>query len=310
MLFQEALRNGDLETIIKIPKSDYHNHGTRGGRIGDVLPRQVLSKVKRLDTFNGIDEMQVWYDQTIKPYCQGQEGYIRRLGAAFKQAQRDGIKKLTLSLGLGDYQYFDYNINRWIKAIQILKDELAPDIDFYPEISFSRSQDPKRVLNDLNKLLEYKFFKSIDLTGDEALGVEHFKEVYKVAKEEGLVCKAHVGETSGPEAILKAVKVLRLDEVQHGIHAVESRKVMHYLKKHSIRLNVCPTSNVLLGNTKDMSIHPIAELYRYGIDVTINSDDLLIFDSSVSEEYMKLYNSGCLEADELDIIRRKSLDIK
>ena len=56
-----------------------------------------------------------------------------------------------------------------------------------------------------------------------------------------------------------------------------------------------------------MKTHPIAKLYRSGIDVTINSDDVLIFDSDVSKEYLRLYQYGCLTAEELDDIRKNGL---
>ena len=56
-----------------------------------------------------------------------------------------------------------------------------------------------------------------------------------------------------------------------------------------------------------MSKHPIGRLYRSGVDVTINSDDILIFDSDVSKEYLRLYESGCLKAEELDNIRNSGL---
>ena len=54
-----------------------------------------------------------------------------------------------------------------------------------------------------------------------------------------------------------------------------------------------------------MSMHPIGKLYRSGVDVTINSDDVLIFDSDVSKEYLRLYESQCLTAEELENIRKK-----
>ena len=53
-----------------------------------------------------------------------------------------------------------------------------------------------------------------------------------------------------------------------------------------------------------MSMHPIGKLYRSGVDVTINSDDVLIFDSDVSKEYLRLYESQCLTAEELENIRK------
>ena len=56
-----------------------------------------------------------------------------------------------------------------------------------------------------------------------------------------------------------------------------------------------------------MAHHPIADLYRKGVNVAINSDDVLIFDSDVSKEYLRLYQSGCLTEDELDDIRMNGL---
>ena len=97
------------------------------------------------------------------------------------------------------------------------------------------------------------------------------------------------------------------DEVQHGIAAADDESVIRFLADHKIRLNITPTSNILLGRVADMSMHPIGKLYRSGVDVTINSDDVLIFDSDVSKEYLRLYESQCLTAEELDNIRKNGL---
>ena len=83
--------------------------------------------------------------------------------------------------------------------------------------------------------------------------------------------------------------------------------MIRFLSDNHIRLNVTPSSNYLLGRVKDLAVHPIAMFYRSGIDVTINSDDVLIFDSDVSKEYLRLYQCGCLDADELDDIRMNGL---
>ena len=41
--------------------------------------------------------------------------------------------------------------------------------------------------------------------------------------------------------------------------------------------------------------------------MTVNSDDMLIFDQSVSQEYMNLYNAGLMTAAELEHIRLTGL---
>ena len=82
--------------------------------------------------------------------------------------------------------------------------------------------------------------------------------------------------------MMQAINKLHLDEVQHGIAAAQSKEVMDFLKEKKIRLNITPSSNVLLGRVANMREHPISILFRNGVDVTINSDDVLIFISSLT----------------------------
>ncbi len=44
-------------------------------------------------------------------------------------------------------------------------------------------------------------------------------------------------------------------------------------------------------------------LYESGVKVTINTDDLLIFDSSIENEYLLLYRAGVLSVERLNEIR-------
>ena len=134
-----------------------------------------------------------------------------------------------------------------------------------------------------------------------------FKPVYRAAKAKGLRLKAHVGEWGTADDVWQAVEELELDEVQHGIAAATSPTVMRFLADHRIRLNVCPTSNVMLGRVESIAAHPIRALFDAGVIVTINSDDVLMFGSSVSDEYLKLYDAGVFSAAELDEIRLNGL---
>ena len=55
----------------------------------------------------------------------------------------------------------------------------------------------------------------------------------------------------------EAIK-LELDEVQHGIAAVSDESVIRFLADNKIRLNITPTSNILLGRVADMFPRPRA----------------------------------------------------
>jgi adenosine deaminase len=50
---------------------------------------------------------------------------------------------------------------------------------------------------------------------------------------------------------------LELDEIQHGITAARPSAVMRMLADNDVRLNVSPTSNVMLGRVDHLETHPI-----------------------------------------------------
>jgi adenosine deaminase len=156
--------------------------------------------------------------------------------------------------------------------------------------------------------LELGFHRTLDLSGDElAQPIEVFKPLYRAAKAKGMRLKAHVGEWGTAEDVQHAVEVLELDEVQHGIAAASSKSVMRFLADNRIRLNVCPTSNILLGRVKDLRSHPIRALYDAGVIVTVNTDDALVFGKTLSEEFLGLFRAGVFTAPELDEIRLNGL---
>jgi adenosine deaminase len=145
---------------------------------------------------------------------------------------------------------------------------------------------------------------SIDLYGDElAQPIENFIPLYKKAKAKGWILRAHVGEWGTADDVMRAVELLELDEVQHGIAAAGSKEVMRFLRQNKIRLNICPTSNLLLGRVPSMKEHPIRKLYDAGVIVTVNTDDSLVFGNNLSDEFFALYKAGLFTAAELDSIR-------
>ena len=137
--------------------------------------------------------------------------------------------------------------------------------------------------------------------------MEAFLPLYRKAEEYRLVKKKHAGETGTADDVRRAVEVLGLSEVHHGISACTSKETMRFLADNHIQLNVCPSSNVMLGYVKDYREHPIRILADNGVQVTINTDDLLIFDSSIENEYLQLYCAGTLSVGQLDEIRRVGL---
>ena len=307
--FLNALRLGDLNAVRRCPKADLHNHFVLGGsrRFLREYANKDIQPIKK--PIRSMDEMHAWNVQNLGASFETTEGRAMLIRAAFVQAKEDGVTILEIGEDVwGLDAFFHGNIEELISAFETAHQKIAPEMELRLQIGLSRHCDIPYLEDSLSHFWGCKAFYSIDLYGDElAQPIENFKSIYRRAKSEGLRLKAHVGEWGTANDVRRAVECLELDEVQHGIAAAEDPSVIRFLRNNGIRLNITPSSNVLLGRVKDIKTHPIAKLYRCGVDVTINSDDILIFDSDVSKEYLRLYQSGCLSAEELDDIRKNGL---
>ncbi|MCT4598113.1 MAG: adenosine deaminase [Vallitalea sp.] len=307
--FINALVANDIETLREIPKADLHNHFYLGGN-KEYIYRKTGKKISSLDhKLTSMDEMHKWVNENLGNIFEGKNGRLLALEASFAQAASDGITILEMGEDIwANSCFYDDNVEELINVFNSTHHMIAPNIDFRLQLGLSRHCK----IEDLEKWIEpfwdYDCFYSIDLYGDElAQPIENFKGIYRKAKDKGLVLKAHVGEWGDADSVKRAVSELELDEVQHGISATKSQQVMNWLSDHDIQLNVCPTSNVILGRVESIKTHPIRKLYDNGIKVTINSDDVLVFNSPVSGEYMKLFQEKVFTASELDIIRLNGL---
>ena len=309
MTFIEALKSKDLEAIRNFPKADLHNHFVLGGNREYIFEKTGYEVKPISNPLKSMNEMDAWSAEYIGNRFNSTEGRKLLIEATFAQAKNDGVTVLEIGedvWGLGEF--FHNDIDELIYSFQKANDKIAPEIELRLQIGLSRHCPIDYLEDCLKYFWKHKEFYSIDLYGDElAQTIENFIPIYEKAAENGLVLKAHVGEWGTTQDIFTAVKALHLNEVQHGISAVQDEDVIDFLVENDIRLNMTPSSSVLLGRVIKMKNHPIAQLYRKGVNVTINSDDVLIFDSDVSKEYLRLYQSGCLTAEELNDIRLNGL---
>lgn len=313
-LFKKALKNKDINLLKTVPKSDLHNHGTLGGPFqeyktwsGYDIPPPPTEFGDFSDFISYINtELAIPYAH--KTICALSAEVEFLLGSAFRQAKKDGVSVLEMSIDALLILSYDTDPEKFANMLQSAHKAYAPDIVYRPEIGMNRKCNNSEIKKYMYPLIETGFFSSIDLYGNERLGeLKRFKKVFKKAKSAGMKCKAHAGELLDAEFVRKSAEILELDSVQHGIAAAESKEVMKWLSENNIQLNVCPASNIKLKRAENYETHPIRILYDNGIDVTVNTDDYLIFNSSVSEEYMKLYEHKVFNENELDDIRLKGL---
>jgi adenosine deaminase len=306
--FQDALKTGDLPALRVIPKSDLHNHSIGGGHralVSEWAGRDIAPLDRPLAS---MAEMDAWLEDQLGSVFSGPTGRLRAFEATFVQAKYDGVTRLEIGEDVWAITLFDHDASKLTRELVAIHERVAPDIEWLPQLGLSRHCQITALTRWLAPFLELRTYRTIDLYGDEfAQPIERFRPLYRMAKNSGLRLKAHVGEWGSADDVWRAVEELELDEVQHGVAAAGSPAVMRMLADNQIRLNVCPTSNVMLGRVDRLETHPIRKLYDAGVRVTVNTDDVLVFGNGVSEEFLSLYQAKVFNADELDAIRREGL---
>ena len=307
--FTKALESGDLMEIRRVPKPDLHNHCLMGGRIRDIEKFYGVRLSRFHPQKGSIQELDRWIAKEYRPLLMNHPGaFANAVKAAFLQAKRDGITLLEMSIDAGYGASFGIPPKEVISTLHDTHQSIAPDIDYRPELGFIREQSIRRLMSLMEPYLGFGYFRSIDLYDDEfAQPVRNFREIFRFAKKMGLKCKAHAGEFGDAESVREAVEELELDAVQHGISAAGSPEVMKWLAENRIQLNVCPASNIRLKRARSYKTHPVRILADHGVQVTINTDDVLLFGAGVSEQFSRLYKTGLFTTGELDRIRQNGL---
>ena len=147
------------------------------------------------------------------------------------------------------------------------------------------------------------------IAGDEKVGkVKDFAYAFDVAREAGLRLTAHAGEWGGPDSVRDALSALKVERIGHGVRAIEDLALVDELAERGVVLEVCPGSNVALGLYKDLRAHPVAELHRRGVKVTISTDDPPFFHTTMAREYDRLNAAFDWDDGVFHDIARTSLD--
>jgi adenosine deaminase len=124
-----------------------------------------------------------------------------------------------------------------------------------------------------------------DLAGAEAdFPAKHHRAAFQLVRDNNINCTIHAGEAYGPESIAQALHVCGAHRIGHACRLRENGDLLHYLNDHRIPLECCPSSNVQTGAVRDLRSHPLKLYFDLGLRVTINTDNRLITDTSVSKE--------------------------
>src|ERR671910_88456 len=120
----------------------------------------------------------------------------------------------------------------------------------------------------------------------------------------------HAGEAFGLPSIWEAVQICGAERLGHGVRVVEDitfdgegrvhlGRLAAFVRDRRVPLEMCPTSNVHTGVAPSIAEHPIGLLTALRFRVTVNTDNRLMSDITLSDEMYKLVEAFGYGWDEL-----------
>ena len=147
----------------------------------------------------------------------------------------------------------------------------------------------------------------LGLTGIEGtMPVEDFLPFRAAARRLGLGFEVHAGEMGPPASIVEALDVLEADRIGHGVAAIRDPELLARLVRDQVVLDVCPSSNVGIGEYASLETHPMTAFWRAGVNMTISSDDPPFFRTTLTDELRHVVRLAGLSRSDLAELQRRA----
>ena len=145
-------------------------------------------------------------------------------------------------------------------------------------------------------------------------------DAFQYLKRENFHITIHAGEAFGLPSIWEAVQWCGTERLGHGVRIVDDIEITSegavrlgrlaaYIRDRRIPLEMCPTSNVQTGAARSIAEHPIRILRQLQFRVTVNTDNRLMSQVTLSSEFRRLaeeFGYGWSDVEWLTINAMKS----
>ena len=150
---------------------------------------------------------------------------------------------------------------------------------------------------------------AFDLAGGEAQfpGAPHQLAFERAAKL-GLQVTVHAGEAAGADSVREALYALKAQRLGHGVRLVEEAALEKEVLEKRIPLECCPTSNLQTAAVAKLSSHPLKRFVRQGMCATLNTDNRLVSDTTLSREYACAHFEMGMTLAELCVVARNGFE--
>jgi len=240
--------------------------------------------------FAHFGEFQALFQDYIHPWLRTRAGYAEVIRDVVDSLLEQQIRYAEINFAASLAEQHGASLNHiW----EILEREIdraqAQNCVIRIFVGLMRPQGVEAAIFWVKQLRSVEVVSGFDLQGDEVgWSAAQFKPALDLAREVNKRVKVHAGEMTGSESIRIAVEDVGIDQIGHGTSAIQSAEVVALLRDRKVTLEVCPTSNQRLCNVPSYQEHPILDLDRAGVTITLNSDDPTFFGLNLTDECSRM----------------------
>lgn len=306
-----------LEYLQKLPKTDLHCHLDGSLRLRSILAMAEEQKVK-LPAHDADKLFKLIYPGEE---CKSLEDYLKAFDITLAVLQTEGALfraayELAEDCAKENVRYLEVryapmlHTRNGLKLTQIVEAVLAGlrqakrdyGIRYGLILCGIRSISAESSVRMAELCVAYKNrgVVGFDLAGAEYnFPAKDHKEAFQLILNNNVNCTAHAGEAYGPESIAQAIHFCGAHRIGHGTRLRENGDLLNYMNDHRIPLEICLSSNVQTRAAADFASHPLPFYFSYGLRVTINTDNRLVTDTTVSKELLLVHQSYGFGLDDI-----------
>ncbi|HBS82620.1 MAG: adenosine deaminase [Vreelandella alkaliphila] len=309
------------EFLLQLPKVELHLH-IEGSlepelmfelakRNGIELPYATAKEAKAAYEFDDLQGFLNLYYQGMNVLRTEQDFYDLAMDY-FQRARGEGVVHIDMHFDPQAHLQRGIPLEVVMAGLLRAKEEAEATLDLSVGMimAFLRDRPAEEALSVLENAAPYwKFLDAIGLDSAERDNPPvKFQALFARAKELGLVRVAHAGEEGPAEYIAEAMDLLDVQRIDHGVRCLESGTVVKRLRERQIVLTVCPLSNVSLKVVDDLRDHPLPQLLKENLKVTISSDDPAYFGGGLLTNHVACAEAFGWDAEVFRMLNRNAIE--
>jgi adenosine deaminase len=301
-----------MRDLVALPKAHLHVHlesTVRAGTLAEFAERygvEVGASVGRFDGFGAFAA----HNGLVRDCLRRAEDFSRIAFefCAEEAAQGTRYAEVTFTAAAHGERLGDPDMPLEAVLAGLAAGQAAHGIECRVIVDHPRKRSVARFEDSLRLARAHPLVVAIGMAGAEDYPLAPFAAVFRAAREAGVGLVHHAGECCGAHSVAEAVTVGLADRIGHGFRALEDPEVVALLRDRGVPLEVCPSSNVVLGLVESVSSHPLPLLVEAGLVVTLSTDIPSSTGTTLTDEYRLLRDELGFDDDLLAAIATNGVD--